>query len=76
MSSARCAKIIVAEIRPVMRARLAAAAVFLGWILGSMALLLMFRGIPLRVRGLLILGSLLVLIGAISVIKLIRAARK
>ncbi len=59
-----------------MRSRLLAAAVLLAWILGSMALLLLFRGVPLRVRGLLILGSLLVLIGALGWMKLVRAARK
>ncbi len=48
----------------------------LAWIAGSMALLLLFRGVPLRVRGLLILGSLLVLIGVIGWMKLVRAARK
>lgn len=45
-----------------MRARLVAASVMVGWILTSMALLLLFRGVPLRVRGALILGSLIVLI--------------
>lgn len=48
----------------------------LGWILASMALLLLLRGVPLRVRGLLILGSLLVLIGALGWMKLARATRK
>lgn len=61
---------------PPMRPRLLAAGVMLIWILGSMALLLLFRGAPLRVRGLLILGSLLVLIGALGWMKLVRAARK
>lgn len=59
-----------------MRPRLAAAAVMLAWILGSMAILLLFRGVPLRVRGLLILGSLVVIIGALGWMKLVRAARK
>ncbi len=59
-----------------MRPRFAAAAIMLAWILGSMALLLLFRGVPLRVRGLLILGSLLVLIGALGWMKLVRDARK
>lgn len=59
-----------------MRSRLTAAGVLLAWILGSMALLLLFRGVPLRVRGLLILGSLLVLIGALGWMKIARAARK
>lgn len=45
-----------------MRSRLLAACVMGAWILGSMALLLIFRGVPLRVRGALILASLLVLI--------------
>ena len=59
-----------------MRPRLAAAAVMIAWILGSMAILLLFRGVPLRVRGLLILGSLVVIIGALGWMKLVRAARK
>lgn len=41
-----------------------------------MVLLLVFRGVPLRVRGLLILGSLIGLIAGIGLIKLTRAARK
>lgn len=52
-----------------MRPRLAAAAVLAAWIGGSMALLLLFRGLPIRVRGLMILGSLLVLIAGLGWLK-------
>ena len=59
-----------------MRPRFAAAAVMVAWIAASMALLLLFRGVPIRTRGALILGSLIVLIGAIGWMKLTRRARK
>jgi hypothetical protein len=49
-----------------MRPRLAAAGVALGWIAASSLLLFVFRGAPLRLRGLLVLGSLLVLIVVIT----------
>jgi hypothetical protein len=49
-----------------MRPRLAAAGVALGWIAASSLLLFVFRGAPLRLRGLLVLGSLLVLIVAVT----------
>lgn len=49
-----------------MRPRLAAAGVVLGWIAASSLLLFVFRGVPLRLRGLLVLGSLLVLIAVVT----------
>lgn len=57
------------------RARLAAAAVLVAWIVGSMVLLFALRGVPLRVRGLMIIGSLVVLIAGIGWMKLARAFR-
>lgn len=59
-----------------MRPRLLAAAVMLAWIAASMVLLLAFRGVPLRLRGALIFGSLLVLIVCLGWLKFSRAARK
>lgn len=59
-----------------MRSRFLAAWVMLAWIAGSMVLLFAFRGVPLRLRGLLILASLLVLIAVIGWIKLARAYRR
>jgi hypothetical protein len=59
-----------------MRPRFLAAGVMLGWIASSMVLLIAFRGVPLRLRGMLILASLLVLIAVIGWIKLSRARRK
>ena len=58
-----------------MRPRLVAAGVLLAWIAASMALLFIFRGVPLRLRGLLVVGSLLLLIGALGWLKLARAGR-
>lgn len=55
--------------------RLAAAALMLAWIAGSMALLLAFRGVPLRIRGLMILGSLGLLIAGLGWMKLTRKRR-
>ena len=55
--------------------RFAAAGVLLAWILASMALLLLFRGLPLRVRGMMIVGSLLLMIAAITWMKLTRARK-
>ncbi len=55
-----------------MRSRLLAAGVMVAWILASMALLVAFRGVPLRVRGMLILGSLLVLIIGLGWLQLAR----
>jgi hypothetical protein len=45
------------------------------WIVGSMVLLFALRGVPLRVRGLMIIGSLVVLIAGIGWMKLARAFR-
>ena len=58
-----------------MRPRLIAAGVMLAWIAASMALLFIFRGVSLRLRGLLVVGSLLLLIGALGWLKLARAGR-
>jgi len=44
--------------------------------MGSMVLLLALRGVPLRIRGLLILGSLVVMIAVLGWLKLVRALRK
>ncbi len=57
-----------------MRPRLAAAGVMLGWIAASTVLLVAFRGVPLRLRGLLILGSLLLLIALLTWLRLRRRA--
>ncbi len=59
-----------------MRPRLLAAGVMLAWIAASMVLLLAFRGVPLRLRGVLIFGSLIVLIAGLGWLKLTRAARR
>lgn len=58
-----------------MRPRLLAAGVMLAWIAASMVLLLAFRGIPLRLRGGLVFGSLLLLIAGLGWLKLSRAQR-
>lgn len=47
----------------------------LAWIAASMALLLAFRGVPLRIRGLMILGSLGLLIAGLGWMKLTRKRR-
>lgn len=59
-----------------MRPRLLAAGVMLAWIAASMVLLLAFRGVPLRLRGALVLGSLVLLIAALGWLKLARAAKR
>lgn len=45
-----------------MRPRLAAAGVMLGWIAASSLVLVAFSGVPLRLRGLFVVGSLLGLV--------------
>lgn len=57
-----------------MRPRLLAGAVALAWIAASMALLVVFRGVPLRVRGGLVIASLVVLLLALEWLR--RARRK
>ncbi|MBA4136801.1 MAG: hypothetical protein C0518_05740 [Opitutus sp.] len=59
-----------------MRPRLAAAGVMLAWIAFSMVLLLAFRGVPLRLRGVLIFGSLVVIIAVLGWLKLARAGKR
>lgn len=59
-----------------MRPRFLAAGVMLAWIAASMVLLLAFRGVPLRLRGVLVFGSLLLLIAVLGWLKLARAAKR
>jgi hypothetical protein len=59
-----------------MRPRLLAGGVMLAWIAASMVLLLAFRGVPLRLRGLLVLGSLLGLIAVLGWLKFRRAGKR
>ena len=56
--------------------RFAAAGVMVAWIIGSMVLLLAFRSVPLRLRGLMIIGSLVLLIAALGWMKLVRAMKR
>lgn len=57
-----------------MRPRLLAGGVALAWIAASMVLLVAFRGVPLRVRGGLVVGGLLALLLALEWLR--RARRK
>lgn len=59
-----------------MRARLLAGAVALAWIVASMILLVAFRGVPLRVRGGLVIGSLVVLLIALQWLRHARRKQK
>ena len=59
-----------------MRPRLLAGGVALAWIAASMALLVAFRGVPLRVRGGLVGGSLLALLLAIAWLRRTRRKQK
>lgn len=59
-----------------MRPRLIAAGVALAWIAASMVLLLAFRGVPLRLRGALVFGSLVLLIAVLGWLKLARATKR
>lgn len=59
-----------------MRPRLIAVGVALAWIAASMVLLLAFRGVPLRLRGALVVGSLVLLIAVLGWLKLARAAKR
>lgn len=56
-----------------MRTRLLAAVPMALWILGSMVLLVAFRGVPWRLRGQLIIGSLLVMIVLLTWLRLRRS---
>lgn len=56
--------------------RLGAAAVMMAWIAGSMLVLFASRGLPWRLRSLVVIGSLLVLIGLLTALKRGRAARR
>lgn len=49
-----------------MRPRVAAGLIMVAWIALSMVLLLLFRGVSLRFRGTLIVGSLVLLIAALG----------
>lgn len=55
-----------------MRTRLLAAVPMALWIAGSMVLLVVFRGVPWRLRAQLIIGSLLVMIVALTLLRLRR----
>lgn len=44
------------------------------WIVGSMLVLFASRGLPWRLRGLVVIGSLLLLIGLLAALKRGRAA--
>jgi len=54
------------------RSRLAAAGVMLAWVLGSMALLFLFRGVPVRLRAMLVIVSLLLIILLLGWLKISR----
>lgn len=56
-----------------MRTRLLAAAPMALWIVGTMVLLVAFRGVPWRLRGQLIIGSLLVMIVLLTLLRLRRS---
>jgi hypothetical protein len=55
------------------RTRLLAAAPMALWIVGTMVLLVAFRGVPWRLRGQLIIGSLLVMIVLLTLLRLRRS---
>ncbi len=46
------------------------------WIVGSMLVLFASRGLPWRLRGLVVIGCLLLLIGLLATLKRGRAARR
>jgi hypothetical protein len=54
------------------RSRLAAAGVVLAWVLGSMALLFLFRGLPIRLRAMVVIVSLLLMILVLGWLKVAR----
>lgn len=56
--------------------RLGAATAMVAWIVASMLVLFASRGLPWRLRGLVVIGSLLLLIGLIAALKRGRAARR
>lgn len=54
--------------------RIGAAMAMVAWIVGSMLVLFASRGLPWRLRGLVVIGSLLLLIGLLAALKRGRAA--
>lgn len=56
--------------------RLGAATAMVAWIVGSMLVLFASRGLPWRLRGLVVIGSLLLLIGLLAALKRGRTARR
>lgn len=61
---------------PTRGARLGAATAMVAWIAGSMLVLFASRGLPWRLRGVVVIGSLLLLIGLLAALKRARAARR